>query len=88
MSKFVTRAFTVLCRISYDSHKDSIPLVFYSDQGSFVTYTARICREFRICFFPAVQRTVFNGVVFKCQPPAFKQALHILEVFLDIQLFC
>jgi hypothetical protein len=84
MSKFVTRAFTVLCRISYDSHKDSIPLVFYSDHGSFVTYAACIYREFRICFFAALQLTVFNLVVFKCQPPAFKQAPHILEVFLDI----
>lgn len=56
---------------------------------SFVVYEACLFQEFLVHIFPAAKITLLYNRVSKCQPPASKPTIHLLEIFLStIQNSC
>lgn len=54
--------------------------------GHSTAYKACIFQEFSVCFPLHFILTMFDIRVSKCQPPASKQASHLLKIFLDVKL--
>lgn len=60
-----------------------------TSSGSIITNEACILQEFRVHFSPAVELALFHRKSGKWWPPASKQVLYMLKIFLDTQQsFC
>jgi len=58
---------------------------FFTVSLSVATITKNACihQEFRVQSSPTIQLTLFHGRISKCHPPAYKQALRLVQMFLD-----